>query len=576
MKIVKTLICGAIISTALTSYAIEPLDSVYTNLATREHTVTTDVKYSGTFSPDCTGFIFQQPDGEGWTKGVRLTVSGIAPEEGNRILGIFDDNEDEADVLIEHGTHRACQDKEIATAYAGYYDSDNQTFYFLRAEVEDKVCIPSDWYKRDYYYAPAQEADRKKSAYIPYPKSVNWPAALATLYTEMKYNSPFYTRNEQRIDSTYFAALEELKDADGYESYRILRKLAAACGDGHTFIFGYPSMATAPRWSPFSTVLLGDRLYIRSVDSDELEKAGMKRGMEILAIDGELPRDYATRELLPYIATSTPQWADHQMFDDYGFSEGRKDTQFTLTLSSDGGKHTKDITVTRNQRAIKPKNPQPSGPTFRIATGNIAILTLPNFATDEVRTFFDSVYPQILQSDGLVIDLRGNTGGNSGHADYILRHLTTDSIATDPWTTPVYRPAFASWGQRPGVYESPSGRMAPIEDKTPYLGPVAVITDRGTFSAAEDFCALFRDMKRGPIVGTPTAGSTGNGVRVLLTQNINANICSKHDRMPDGTEFVGIGIIPDIIIEETPESYFSDTTDIVLDKAISAIPARRN
>lgn len=576
MKIVKTLICGAIISTALTSYAIEPLDSVYTNLATREHTVTTDVKYSGTFSPDCTGFIFQQPDGEGWTKGVRLTVSGIAPEEGNRILGIFDDNEDEADVLIEHGTHRACQDKEIATAYAGYYDSDNQTFYFLRAEVEDKVCIPSDWYKRDYYYAPAQEADRKKSAYIPYPKSVNWPAALATLYTEMKYNSPFYTRNEQRIDSTYFAALEELKDADGYESYRILRKLAAACGDGHTFIFGYPSMATAPRWSPFSTVLLGDRLYIRSVDSDELEKAGMKRGMEILAIDGELPRDYATRELLPYIATSTPQWADHQMFDDYGFSEGRKDTQFTLTLSSDGGKHTKDITVTRNQRAIKPKNPRPSGPTFRIATGNIAILTLPNFATDEVRTFFDSVYPQILQSDGLVIDLRGNTGGNSGHADYILRHLTTDSIATDPWTTPVYRPAFASWGQRPGVYESPSGRMAPIEDKTPYLGPVAVITDRGTFSAAEDFCALFRDMKRGPIVGTPTAGSTGNGVRVLLTQNINANICSKHDRMPDGTEFVGIGIIPDIIIEETPESYFSDTTDIVLDKAISAIPARRN
>lgn len=576
MKIVKTLICGAIISTALTSYAIEPLDSVYTDLATREHTVTTDVKYSGTFSPDCTGFIFQQPDGEGWTKGVRLTVSGIAPEEGNRILGIFDDNEDEADVLIEHGTHRACQDKEIATAYAGYYDSDNQTFYFLRAEVEDKVCIPSDWYKRDYYYAPAQEADRKKSAYIPYPKSVNWPAALATLYTEMKYNSPFYTRNEQRIDSTYFAALEELKDADGYESYRILRKLAAACGDGHTFIFGYPSMATAPRWSPFSTVLLGDRLYIRSVDSDELEKAGMKRGMEILAIDGELPRDYATRELLPYIATSTPQWADHQMFDDYGFSEGRKDTQFTLTLSSDGGKHTKDITVTRNQRAIKPKNPRPSGPTFRIATGNIAILTLPNFATDEVRTFFDSVYPQILQSDGLVIDLRGNTGGNSGHADYILRHLTTDSIATDPWTTPVYRPAFASWGQRPGVYESPSGRMAPIEDKTPYLGPVAVITDRGTFSAAEDFCALFRDMKRGPIVGTPTAGSTGNGVRVLLTQNINANICSKHDRMPDGTEFVGIGIIPDIIIEETPESYFSDTTDIVLDKAISAIPARRN
>ncbi len=574
MKI--SLICGAIIGTALTSYAIEPLDSVYNALATREHKVTTDVKYSGTFSPDCPGFIFQQPDGEGWTKGVRLTVAGIAPEEGNRILGIFDDSEDEADVLIEHGTKRACQDKEIATVYAGFYDTDNHTFYFLRAEVEDKVCIPSDWYKRDYYYAPAKEVDSKKDAYMPYPKSVNWPAALATLYTEMKYNSPFYTRNEQRIDSTYFAALEELKDADGYESYRILRKLAATCGDGHTYIFGHPSRATTPRWSPFSTVLLGDRLYIRSVDSDELEQAGMKRGMEILAIDGESPRDYANRELLPYIATSTSQWADHQMFDDYGFSEGRKDTQFTLTLSADGGKHTKDITLTRNHTSIKSRDSRPSGPTFRIASGNIAILTVPDFATDEVRTFFDSVYPQILQSNGLVIDLRGNTGGNSGHADYILRHLTADSIATAPWTTPVYIPAFASWGRQLDEYESPSRLMAPVEDNTPYLRPVAVVTDRGTFSAAEDFCSLFRGMKRGPIVGTPTAGSTGNGVRVLLTQGITANICSKHDRMPDGTEFVGVGIIPDITIEETPESYFSDTTDIVLDKAIAALSCSKN
>ena len=82
---------------------------------------------------------------------------------------------------------------------------------------------------------------------------------------------------------------------------------------------------------------------------------------------------------------------------------------------------------------------------------------------------------------------------------------------------------------------------------------------------------MFRGMKRGPIVGTPTGGSTGNGVQTRLTKGIYANICSKHDFMPDGTEFVGIGIIPDIIIEETPESYFSDTTDLVLTKAISAI-----
>ena len=78
-------------------------------------------------------------------------------------------------------------------------------------------------------------------------------------------------------------------------------------------------------------------------------------------------------------------------------------------------------------------------------------------------------------------------------------------------------------------------------------------------------------MNRGLIAGTPSGGSTGNGVRVQLTKYIWANICSKHDRMPDGTEFVGIGIIPDVTIELTPEEYFSDSEDAVIGKAKSLL-----
>ncbi len=563
----RTLIFGALIGVALSSYALERLDSLYNALAARKPVMATEVKYSGTFGPDCPGFFFQQPDGEGWTQGVRLTLAQISPDEGARLLDIFDRCEEEVDFVMSQNAKRAVHDTDHSLVYVGYYDKANRTFYFLRATVEDKVCIPIDWPTRDYYYS---EADGSSKASIPYPRSVNWPAAMATLYTEMKYNSPFFEKNAAKIDSTYYALLEELPSADGYDSFRLLCKLAAACGDGHTYVYGYPKRVARPVYSPFATVLIGDRLFVRSVDSDELEQAGMERGMEILAIDGETPREYAARELLPYVAASTPQWADHQIFDEYGFSKGRKDTAFTLTLSSDGGKHTKDIVVTRDKRSIKPRHPLPSKPSLRLTDGNIAILTLPDFASSEVRDFFDSVYPQILAADGLVIDIRNNGGGSSNHADYILRHLTADSIPTDSWTTPIYMPAFASWGREPEVYESPSELMPPIEDKVPYLGPIAVIVDRGTFSAAEDFCAVFRGMHRGPIVGTPTGGSTGNGVRVLLTNGISANICSKHDRMADGTEFVGVGIIPDIIAEPTPESYFSDT-DIVLQKAIASL-----
>ncbi len=77
-------------------------------------------------------------------------------------------------------------------------------------------------------------------------------------------------------------------------------------------------------------------------------------------------------------------------------------------------------------------------------------------------------------------------------------------------------------------------------------------------------------------IGTATGGSTGNGVRPSLTSNgtISANICSKHDLAPDGTEFVGIGLIPDITVEENAASYFDPVRDDVIEAAIRHLTAK--
>ena len=117
-------------------------------------------------------------------------------------------------------------------------------------------------------------------------------------------------------------------------------------------------------------------------------------------------------------------------------------------------------------------------------------------------------------------------------------------------------------------YRSESGYMAPAGGKEIYDNPIAVLIDGGTFSAAEDLCSMFAGMKRGAIIGSKTGGSTGNGVRVeLIPDHTYANICSKHDLMPDGTEFVGIGIVPDIEVSETYESYFEDAEDAAVKTA---------
>ncbi|MDE6085890.1 MAG: peptidase S41, partial [Muribaculaceae bacterium] len=196
---------------------------------------------------------------------------------------------------------------------------------------------------------------------------------------------------------------------------------------------------------------------------------------------------------------------------------------------------------------------------FKKIDGNTGLLRIPDFQSSTVTEMFDNAYDDILKTDALIIDIRGNGGGNSGYADHIARYFSSDSIASDSWRSPIYIPAFASWGRDRSWYEYPSRLTPPVEDNEPYLKPVVILIDRGTFSAAEDFAALFKGMNRAVFVGTPTGGSTGNGVRVQLNSLVSANICSKHDTAPDGSEFVGIGIQPDIIVTESPDSYFSNT-----------------
>jgi C-terminal processing protease CtpA/Prc len=77
---------------------------------------------------------------------------------------------------------------------------------------------------------------------------------------------------------------------------------------------------------------------------------------------------------------------------------------------------------------------------------------------------------------------------------------------------------------------------------------VIVLTSARTFSAAEDFVAAFKTMKRGLVLGEATGGSSGQPMFITLPGNGTARICTKRDMLGDETEFVGVGIQPDKIV----------------------------
>lgn len=542
--------------------ATKPLDSLFESWRKKPGAEATEVRYTGTFDGKIGGFMFQRGMGNGWTYGLRIACQNVEQNDLKKLFATFDNSSEEVGHVVKTDNSRACFDDNNMLGYACHYDADNHTAYILRATVEDEVCIPYDWFRRNYYDGSVKNIQKKLNPPV-------WAATLARLYSELKYNYVFYDRHKAAIDSAYTAALPLIIDTDNnYDAYRILQRFIASCNDGHTFIYAYG--IETPVQSAFTTVKLGDKIYIDEVESSSLDSAGMKRGMEVVAVNGIPVRQYADSILKPYINASTRQWAEHIMFDNYGLSTGRSGMPLDLTLYN--GKKNIEIKH-RIAGALRDRHRNSNNSLdFKILKSNIGLLTIPDFQSSEVTDMFDQIYDKIMKTDGLIIDIRGNGGGNSGYADYIARHFSADSIRGNSWSSPIYIPAFASWGNDAGRYDSPEEYyIPPIDDKKPYLNPVVILIDRGTFSAAEDFSALFKGMKRTVFIGEPTGGSTGNGVRVQLNDFVYANICSKHDVAPDGTEFVGIGIIPNIHTTETPESYFSSKTDNAIKTALEVL-----
>lgn len=557
----------AFVMAALTASASESLDSLFNRLSSMKGASASQIDFTGGFAKNGPGLAMMRGEGKGHTKGTKIAVPQVDVDFAYGVLGVID----------EKGAWGDDYYKTVAgsqTVYSIYFNEKTDSLYMVRAHFDNEPSLPFDWPFRSRYDA----SDSVQVVYdVPLRQTVvDWNEALVRLYNEVRYNFVFYPKMTARWDREYHRNLEAMREAkDDFEKLRILQRMGAACRDGHTVVYFSSGAFETPGFSPFTTVLLPEGLYVHSVESRELADAGMRRGQKIVAVNGESPEVWALRELKPYVCSSTPQWTLHEMFDGYNFSRVRKGTPMVLTLeNTDGSQFSLSHKVNEPQwdssLGIRPELE------FKVVDKKIGLLTIPHFQNNETTAFFDSVFPRISQTDGLIIDLRGNGGGNSGYADHIARHLIDRPIATDRWITRVYNPAFASWGLKEETYSAQQDSMMPLDGIKPYLKPVVLLTDRGTFSAAEDFTALLKSAGRITQIGTATGGSTGNGVRVSLTGNgqIMANICSKHDVAPDGTEFVGIGLIPDVVIEESAKSYFDTKRDDLISAAIRHLKSK--
>jgi C-terminal processing protease CtpA/Prc len=207
----------------------------------------------------------------------------------------------------------------------------------------------------------------------------------------------------------------------------------------------------------------------------------------------------------------------------------------------------------------------------RVIQSDICYIKVSNFGSKRVVEEFQKAFDRLDLPgiQGIILDVRYNPGGNSTHAYSLVSFLTDQPLKASKWKSFSYVPAYRSWGRPTGWMEGGPSIIEPREGKR-YTGPLVVLTGPGTHSAAEDFLVPLQYSRRAVLVGEKTAGSTGNPISVPLPGGGTFMVVSKREMFPDGREFVGIGISPDVPVQLTQQDLLKGT-DTVLQKGIDVI-----
>jgi C-terminal processing protease CtpA/Prc len=394
-------------------------------------------------------------------------------------------------------------------------------------------------------------------------------AAFARLWSEVKYSFVYLDqRPELDWDRMLERYLPRVAAAQSQAEYvRVLEEAIALLRDGHTNVYG--SQVGAPMDSvPIRFALVDGVPIIAELGTGaSLRASGLKPGMELVSV-GDVPLAKLLADARTRVAASTPQDRDLRACEELlrGPAAGKIHATF---LDRDGSERAVDLVCDANSNGFDVPWWHRPVVEFRELGDGLVYLALNTFNDPAVVAEFDKHFDAVLRARGVILDVRNNGGGSSGNGyDIIARLIERPCQDTSVWRTRVYNPTLRAWGRSTPWYEGDHEAIVP-RGEHPYLGPVVVLVGPRTFSAAEDFLVPLVASGRAKLVGAPSGGSTGQPLSIDL-YGAQARICTKWDRFPDGREFVGVGVPPDVLVLPTRDD-LAEGRDPVLARAISLL-----
>ena len=180
-------------------------------------------------------------------------------------------------------------------------------------------------------------------------------------------------------------------------------------------------------------------------------------------------------------------------------------------------------------------------PDVRVEDG-IAILRLPPFSgnADEGVKYAQTVLKGVPDDvRGVVIDLRGNTGGNMYPMIAAVHRFLPDDVVL----------RFRSRKRTQQLTVSFILRVARVEARDAIDCPVALLTDDYTASSGEATLICFRGLEKARVFGAPTAGYASANAPFPMPDGSKLVLTTSCDVARTGEEFCDDPIAPDVQTE---------------------------
>lgn len=417
--------------------------------------------------------------------------------------------------------------------------------------------------------------------------------------------------------ATLRAALPE--DVDVAEFARMLREILMRSGDGHASV----TCAHDPTVTRFTPFLLEEvEGGVVAVQPDRAQFIDARRPF-VRAIDGRPLSDWIAA-LEPTIAAGSPQLVRQRALRalreldlarrSLGLEE-RDTTVLTLAAKSEGGP-AKELTL--SLIAERPAyGVWPPGPSARLSSGGAARVR-GGVGYLRLREMDDALVPELRArmgefrtTGGLVVDVRGNGGGQRGLLLALAGYLLAPDAAPVVVNVATYRASVAfpddhlggsrhlyraddphwSDAQRAAIAEC-AARFEPewplpegfspwhylVLDRTGhadeyhYSAPVVVLSDAGCFSATDIFLAALTELPNVTLVGLPSSGGSARAVSFELPRTgISVRCASMASFRVDGRLLDGRGVEVDHEVPRAPRDVLEGGHDAQLEAALERL-----